>query len=141
MKSGTSTVPGTHTRPRSLRARSTSITCSARSFGSAEQALGQPDVLLLGRAARPGPGGRVHARPTLPVTVTSASGEEPTTSNGLSRPAKRSRYMYGDGLVARSTRYRSSASTSLASSNRWASTTWKASPARMCSRIRSTPSS
>ena len=33
--SGTSTVPGLQTRPRSLRARSTSMTCSARSFGSA----------------------------------------------------------------------------------------------------------
>ena len=35
MNSTTSTVPGWQTRPRSLRPRSTSITCSARSFGSA----------------------------------------------------------------------------------------------------------
>ena len=77
----------------------------------------------------------------VPVTVTSASGEEPTTSKGVSRPAKRSRYMYGEGLVARSTRYRSSASTSVASSKRWDSTVWNTSPARTCSRTRSTPSS
>ena len=59
MKSGTSTVPGTQTRPRSLRARSTSMTCSARSFGSASRLLGQPHVLLLRRPARAGAGRRV----------------------------------------------------------------------------------
>ena len=37
MKSTTSTVPGAQTRPRSLRPRSTSIRCSARSFGSASR--------------------------------------------------------------------------------------------------------
>ena len=35
ISSTTSTEPVRHTRPRSLRTRSTSITCSARSFGSA----------------------------------------------------------------------------------------------------------
>ena len=103
MKSGTSTVPGTQTRPRSLRARSTSITCSARSFGSASRlSASRTSSSSVAPRGRVPAGGWTTAE--VPVTVTSASGEEPTTSNGVSRPAKRSRYMYGDGLVARSTR-------------------------------------
>lgn len=42
--------------------------------------------------------GWTMARPSS--TLTRASGLEPTTS----KPSKRKRYMYGDGLVARSTR-------------------------------------
>ena len=82
MKSGTSTVPGTQTRPRSLRARSTSITCSARSFGSASRPSASRTSSSSRRARAAGcrpAGGR---RRSVPVTVTSASGEEPTTSNG-----------------------------------------------------------
>src|SRR5215218_4974796 len=56
MKSGTSTVPGTHTRPRSLRARSTSITCSARSLGSASSPSARR-----ASSASVGPGGWVAA--------------------------------------------------------------------------------
>src|SRR5439155_352955 len=46
----TRTVPGRQTRPRSLRPRSTSITCSARSFSDASS-----------RSASPGPGSVVPA--------------------------------------------------------------------------------
>ena len=64
----TCTVPGTQTRERSLRPRSTSITCSARSFSEASS-----------RSASPSPGcvvpaiGFRLARP--PSALTSVSGE------------------------------------------------------------------
>ena len=102
--SGTSTVPGWQTRPRSLRPRSTSITCSARSFGSASSSAASA-----ASASGVPPRGRVPAigcssarrRPSAPaVTFRCASGDEPT----MSKPSKRSRYMYGLGLVVRSTR-------------------------------------
>jgi hypothetical protein len=79
------------------------MTCSARSLGSARSPSAS-------RTSSSGvaPRGRVPAggctTAEVPVTVTSASGEEPTTSKGVSRPAKRSRYMYGEGLLVRSTR-------------------------------------
>ena len=63
MKSTTSTVPGRHTRPRSLRARSTSMTCSLRSLGSARSSAASAGVLLRRRPARPGAGRRVHDGP------------------------------------------------------------------------------
>ena len=52
----TSTVPISATRPTSLRPRSSSIRCSARSLGSASSRLGQRLVLGVGRrrAARAG---------------------------------------------------------------------------------------
>ena len=59
MNSTTSTVPGRQTRPRSLRPRSTSITCSDRSLGSASSSSCEPDVVLGGLATGPGPGDRV----------------------------------------------------------------------------------
>ena len=46
MNVSTSTLPYSHTRPRSLRPRSTSITCSARSFSSSSSSCGDPPVLL-----------------------------------------------------------------------------------------------
>ncbi len=54
MKSSTSTDPYSHTRPRSLRPRSTSITCSARSLGSASSSSRDPVVVLGARAAGTG---------------------------------------------------------------------------------------
>ena len=63
MYSSTSTLPYSQTRPRSLRPRSTSITCSARSFGIGEQGLGLAPVLLLGGAARIGAGDRPRLDP------------------------------------------------------------------------------
>ncbi len=48
--------------------------------------------------------------------------------------------MYGDGLVARRTRYTSSAEAVQGVSKRCEGTTWKASPARMRSLMSSTAS-
>ena len=70
-KRATWTVPGRHTRDRSLRPRSTSITCSARSLSEASS-----------RSASPSPGcvepaiGFSEAR--VPSHFTRVSGEEPT---------------------------------------------------------------
>ena len=67
-------VPNSHTRPRSLRPRSTSITCSARSFSSREQLLGHAQVLLGARRARPRAGDRPHLDACRPVTFTQRLG-------------------------------------------------------------------
>src|SRR5262249_55991072 len=48
------------------------------------------------------------------------------------------KYMSGGGFTWRSTRYTSNGSTYASMSKRCASTTWKMSPARMCSRAAST---
>ena len=53
-----STVPILATRPTSLRPRSSSIRCSARSFGSASSSASSARVLGRRRAARPGAGDR-----------------------------------------------------------------------------------
>ena len=93
MKSTTSTLPGAQTRPRSLRPRSTSIRCSARSLGSASSssASAWSSCGVAPRCRVPAMGWTI-ARPSS--TLTSASGLEPTTS----KPSKRKRYMYGDGV-------------------------------------------
>ena len=52
------TVPNSATRPTSLRPRSTSIRCSARSFGSAVELRGEGRVLLRRGAPRAGAGDR-----------------------------------------------------------------------------------
>ena len=54
----TFTVPIWATRPTSLRPRSSSIRCSARSFGSASNSVFERLVLVRRRAARPGAGDR-----------------------------------------------------------------------------------
>ena len=99
MNVSTSTEPYSHTRPRSLRPRSTSITCSARSFSSASRSA----AISRSSSASP-PRGRVPAigrvETLRPVTVTSGSGEAPTTW----KSSKSRKYMYGDGLTARSPR-------------------------------------
>src|SRR6266508_1544034 len=46
MKRSTRTVPGMHTRERSFRPRSTSMTCSARSFWEASSASSSPSQLV-----------------------------------------------------------------------------------------------
>ncbi len=70
MKRSTRTVPGTHTRERSLRPRSTSIVCSALSFSDESSA-----------AASPSPGAIVPAiglsSARLPAHFTTVSGEAP----------------------------------------------------------------
>ena len=119
-KRSTFTVPGTHTRERSLRPRSTSITCSARSFSEASS-----------RSASPSPGcvepaiGFSDARG--PSHFTSVSGDEPTSAI----PSSSSRKRYGDGLTCRSERYSESAEMPVGRSARCESTIWNASPARM----------
>ena len=59
----TVTVPARATRPRSFRPRSTSITCSARSFGIALELFGEERVLARIGAARAGPGDRMRREP------------------------------------------------------------------------------
>ena len=93
-----------------------------------------------GRAPRCGPRqrvpaiGRLMTRPSS--SCTSASGDDPTSvASGWRR-----RYMYGDGLTWRSTRYTSNGSTSPSRSNRCARMISKMSPAKMCSRAASTAS-
>src|ERR1044072_6027011 len=61
MNDSTSTVPYSHTRPRSLRPRSTSITCSARSFFSGGGRRGGGGVVSLLLAPRAGGGGAERA--------------------------------------------------------------------------------
>src|SRR5215212_4248135 len=116
------TVPGRQTRERSLRPRSTSITCSARSFSEESS-----------RSASPSPGRVVPAigfsDASRPSALTSVSGEEPTRA----RPSSSSRKRYGDGFTRRSERYSSRALADVGRSARCERTIWKASPARMCS--------
>ena len=61
-----------------------------------QQLVGDPAVLVGGAAARAGAGDRARGR-VRPVTVTSGSGEAPTTW----KSSKSRKYMYGDGLTAR----------------------------------------
>ena len=81
-KRSTRTVPGLQTRERSLRPRSTSITCSARSFSDASS-----------RSASPSPGevvpaiGFTLARRSF--SLTSVSGDEPTSAMPSSSSRKR----------------------------------------------------
>ena len=104
MNSVTSTVPGTATFDTSFLARSTSIRCSARSFGSASSSSASA-----ASASGVSPRGREPAIGCIvmwpAVTFTSASGLEPTIAYGSPEASDRlSRYMYGLGLSARSTR-------------------------------------
>src|SRR6266581_4738076 len=68
MNRSTRTVPGRHTRERSLRPRSTSMTCSARSFSDESRASASPSpgaiVPAIGLTATgPGAARRVRLRP------------------------------------------------------------------------------
>ena len=79
MSSSTRTEPYSHTRPMSLRPRSTSIVCSASSFSSASSSRASRSS-----AAESPVTGRVPAignvSTSLPVTRTSISGEAPTAT-------------------------------------------------------------
>ena len=93
------TEPNSQTRPRSFRPRSTSITCSARSFSlrfSSSPSRRSSSSLP--------PRGRVPAIGCVstrrPSTRTSISGDDPT----IASPPMRMKYMYGDGLTWRSAR-------------------------------------
>ena len=121
-------------RPTSFRPRSTSITCSARSFSSLAQ-LGDHSRVLP-RASRRAGACRRSAAPSPPTAprARSSSGELPTSST----PSSTRWYMYGDGLSARSARYSASRREVVRHAMRRASSTWKASPAAMYSLMRST---
>ena len=60
MSSSTRTVPASHTRPRSLRSRSISMMCSARSFGCAASARHLAPIAAGPAAARPRAGDRAR---------------------------------------------------------------------------------
>src|SRR5258707_965562 len=96
----TVTVPGRETRPRSFRPRSTSMMCSARSFGSrwscSERIASSAGVAPRGRV--PAIGWVVSLSPS---TWRSSSGDAPTTSNDGTRTKNR----YGPGLTRRRDRY------------------------------------
>ena len=100
MKSITSTEPGAQMRPKSLRPRSTNIKCSARSLGSASNSSPKrtSSSIESERLRVPAMGCTITC---LPVTFTSASGLEPTTSYPSSNLK---RYIYGLGLLRRSMR-------------------------------------
>lgn len=78
MNSVTSTVPATLTFERSLRARSTSMRCSARSFGSARSSSARSRSCsgVAPRGREPAIG-CMYTR--FSCTLKSASGLEPTT--------------------------------------------------------------
>src|SRR3954447_18906810 len=90
MNESTWTVPYSQTRPRSLRPRSTSITCSARSFSSASR----PSAILAS-SAWSAPRGRVPAIGRVDTwrsdTVSSGSGVPPP----VPKATKAEKYMYG----------------------------------------------
>ena len=137
----TVTVPGRETRPRSFRPRSTSITCSARSFGSRWSCSAR-----IRSSSGVAPRGRVPAIGCVvslsPSSWTSSSGLAPTTSNAGTRTKNR----YGLGLTRRRLLYSPIPSSCLpvagsaGRSNDWrrASTTWIASPAAIASFATST---
>ena len=62
MNCGTRTVPNCETRPRSLRPRSTSITCSERSFSLRFSSSASLRVFLIALAARTRAGNRMRLR-------------------------------------------------------------------------------
>ena len=99
MNDSTSTVPYSQTRPRSLRPRSTSITCSARSFSSASSSCARrwSSSAVAPRGRVPATG-RVATR--RPETVINGSGLAPA----ISKSPKSRKYMYGLGLTALSPR-------------------------------------
>ena len=139
IRSRTFTDPYSLTRPRSLRPRSTSITCSARSFSS-------PSIFVSSAAssASSRPRGCVPAigrySSFRPPARTSISGDEPSTCipPEFFPPPNRRKYIYGDGFTVRSARYRSNGATPGSKSQRCESTTWKMSPAAMYSLARRT---
>ena len=104
-----------------------------------EQLLGERGVLLRRGAARPGAGDRVQRWPGRRSTLTSASGLEPTTSNGGRRGvAAAAGTCTGWGWSPAAPGRRPARRPRQSSSNRWKSTTWNTSPARICLLARST---
>ena len=99
MSSSTLTVPNFATRPTSLRAKSTSITCSARSLGFSRNSPARRRSCSSSRPRLRVPAiGRLMTRPSR--TCTSGSGELPAMVND----SWRTKYIYGLGLIWRNTR-------------------------------------
>src|SRR5437867_4249332 len=93
IRSLTCTEPKSQTRPMSLRARSTSMTCSARSLGSASNSFSSAESSSGVRPRRRVPAmGRISTRRFSQRTW--ISGEAPTSE----KPSSSSRNMYGEGL-------------------------------------------
>ena len=76
MNSSTRTVPASHTRPRSLRSRSISMTCSARSLGWAASSLHLARVIARDGGCAAACRRWGACRRARPLTRTSRSGEE-----------------------------------------------------------------
>ena len=96
MNSSTRTEPASETRRTSLRAKSTSMVCSARSFASASisPASRRSSTGLVPRWQVPAIGFETIRSPR---TDTSVSGLAPT----MLRSSWRSTYMYGEGFTSR----------------------------------------
>ena len=92
-------MPVSHTRPRSLRPRSTSITCSAFSFSSPTSSRSSA-----ASASGVAPRGRVPAigqvEQVRPESFTSSSGDDPISVRGPTFMKK----LYGEGFTTRSAR-------------------------------------
>ena len=132
MKSTTSTVPGTQTRPRSLRARSTSIRCSARSFVSASSSSASA-----ASSAAVAPRGRVPAigcvmtRPVADLDQRLRAASRRRRSGGRARRPRGTGTCTGWGSTPAAPGRRPARRAGQSTSNRCESTTWKTSPSRM----------
>ena len=95
----TFTLPIAETRPTSLRPRSTSIKCSARSFGSASNSASNAmSSSCVAPRRRVPANGRMVTTPSRSRTRT--SGEDPT----IEKPPKSRKNRNGAGLIRRSAR-------------------------------------
>ena len=123
-----STEPYCATRPTSLRPRSTSITCSAHSLGSAKQFLGEPLVLGFVAAASASAGERSNGD----VAIDDADHDLRRTAHQrhLGRP-KVEHERAGIHHAQRAVELERRGVEVIRS--RWPMTTWKMSPARMYS--------
>ena len=100
MKSTTSTRAGLADPAQVVAAQVDEHQVLGALLGVGEQLVGERLVLLRRGAAVPGAGDGVdHGPPVLDLDQRLGARSRPT-----SNPSRRNRYMYGDGLVARSTR-------------------------------------
>ena len=110
----TFTDPIADTRPTSLRPRSSSIRCSARSFGSANNSASSATS-----SSWVAPRRRVPASGLMVTTPsrnrTKTSGEDPTIEN----PPKSRKKRNGAGLIRRSARYSENGGRVNGTENRW----------------------
>ena len=107
-------MPSAATRPTSLRPRSSSIRCSARSFGSASSSASSAwsSSYVVPRRRVPA-SGRIVTVPSR--SRTSTSGLEPTTA----KPPKSRKNRNGAGLIRRSARYSENGGSANGTEKRW----------------------